>query len=132
MEEHKNMICAKKPLLMLLLTLTTALFAQDLSGTYTGVMKADTADGTQDERGTVVLKHDGEKLVVTGGPSMEQQFPATKVERDGDLLKFEITPPGDSKVLQFDVTVKAGKMTGRVKSTSGSESSIATLEFTRQ
>lgn len=123
----------KKVLLVLLPTLTTVLFAQDLTGTYTGIMKADTPDGPRDERGTIVLKQDGEKLVVTGGPSTEQQFPAAKVERAGDLLKFEITPPGDSvKVLQFEVAVSDGKIAGKVKLTSGSETTVAKLEFTRQ
>ena len=49
----------KKVLLVLLPTLTTVLFAQDLTGTYTGIMKADTPDGPRDERGTIVLKQDG-------------------------------------------------------------------------
>jgi hypothetical protein len=44
-----------------------------------------------------------------------------------------VAPPGDStKLLQFELTVKEGKITGKVKFTNGSESSIATLEFTRQ
>jgi hypothetical protein len=117
----------------LLLILTAALFAQDISGIYTGTMKADRADGPQEERGTIILKQDGGKLVVTGGPSVDQQFPAVKVERDGDLLKFEIAPPGDSvTLLQFQVTVKGGKITGDVKSTRGSESFAAKLEFSRQ
>jgi hypothetical protein len=133
MEERKNMNCIKTSLLVLVLTLTTVLAAQDLSGTYTGIMKAETPDGTRDAPGTIVLKQDGERLLVTGGPSTEEQYSATKVERDGDSLKFEIAPPGDSaKRLQFEVTVKDGKIAGKVKSTSGGETLIGKLEFTRQ
>ena len=127
------MNCMRKLLPVLLLTLTATLFAQDLSGIYTGNMKAQTPDGTKEERGAIVLKQDGEKLVVTGGPSIGEQYVATKVARSGDSLKFEIAPRDDfGKVLQFEVTVHAGKLTGRVKSSNGSETSVAALEFTRQ
>jgi hypothetical protein len=133
MEKRKNMNRMRKLLPALLLTLTATLFAQDLSGTYTGTMKAQTPDGTKEERGAIVLKQDGEKLVVTGGPSIGEQYAATKVARSGDSLKFEIAPRDDSgKVLQFEVTVHSGKLTGRVKSSNGSETSVAALEFTRQ
>jgi hypothetical protein len=118
---------------MLLLTLTATLFAQDLSGTYTGTMKAQTPDGTKEERGAIIIKQDSEKLVVTGGPSVDEQYTATKVERAGDSLKFEIAPRDNSgKVLQFELTVHSGKLTGRVKSSNGGETSVAALEFTRQ
>lgn len=125
--------CVKKALAVLLLSLTTVLLAQGIAGTYSGIMEADTPGGTPDERGTIVLKQDGEKLVVTAGPSAEEQLPATKLERDGDSLKFEIAPGGDSgKRLQFEVTVREGKITGRVKVIDGDRTIIGKLEFSRQ
>jgi hypothetical protein len=119
--------------LTLLVGLATAVWAQDISGIYSGIMKAEMPDGLREEPGTIILKLDGGKLLITGGPSTEQQFPATKVMREGNLLLFEIEPPGDSvKILQFEVTVKDGKIAGKVKSTSGGTTVIAKLEFTRQ
>ncbi len=128
-----NLNRIKKALPVLLLALMVVLFAQDLSGTYTGIMKADTPDGPREERGTIVLKQSGEKLAVTAGPSAEEQYSAAKVERNGELLRFEVTPPGEPvKVLQFDVIVRAGKIAGKVRSNSGNQSTVAQLEFHKQ
>lgn len=52
--------------LVLLLSFTTALFAQDISGTYTGTLKPEGGEGNGGS-GTIVLKQDGQTLIVTGG-----------------------------------------------------------------
>ena len=124
----------KALLLVLLVAVAPALYAQDLSGTYTGIIKADTPDDPQENNGTIVLKQDGEKLIVTVGPNSERQLPASKVERNGDSLKFELAPPGDSTMRwRFEVTVKGGKMTGKVITTRGDETLlVSTLDFTKR
>lgn len=122
----------KKTLLLLLLALSS-LAAQDISGTYTGTLKAQTPDGPQEGPGTIVLKMDGEKLNVTAGPLPDQQLPGTKVERSGDSIKFEIAPPGDGpRVMRFAVTVKDGKLTGEVTMTRGDETRTGKLDLVKQ
>jgi hypothetical protein len=128
-----NLNRIEKALPVLLLALTAVLFAEDLSGTYSGIMKAGTPEGPREERGTIVIKQSGEKLAVTAGPTAEEQYPAAKVERNGELLGFEVTPPGEPvKTLRFEVTVRAGKIAGKVSSSSGGQSLDAQIEFTKQ
>ena len=61
----------KKLIFSLLLSLTTvvsftsAAFAQDISGTYTGTLKAENGEG-QGGSGSIVLKQDGQTLTVDG------------------------------------------------------------------
>ena len=127
------MKCIQTFLPMLVVSLAAAAFAQDLSGTYSGTIKADAPEGQGEQNGVIVIKQDGGKLVVTAGPTMEEQYPANKVETRGDSLMFEVGPIGEPlKILKFDVTAKEGRLSGQVIVTSGEERLRAKVEFARK
>ena len=121
-----------KPLLLFFLA-TAALVAQSISGTYVGAAKTEMPDGVREASFTIVVKEDGEKLLVTGAPTGTSQLPAKKLGRSGNLLKFEITPPyrGEEPV-KFDVSVKNGKLTGKMITTKGRLIIPGTLELYRK
>ncbi len=126
----------KKLIFSLLLSLTTvfsAAFAQDISGTYTGTLKPERGEG-QEGSGSIVLKQEGQTLTVTAGPNLEKQSPATKVVRDGELLKFELVPPGAEGhgLMSLEVTVKDGKLTGKLTMTRDGESQVGRLDLVKQ
>lgn len=116
-----------------LLAVTMA-FAQDLAGTYTGTLRVQTPDGQQDAPGTIVIKQEKDNLTITAGPQPDQQLPATKVERDGTKVKFEIHPPGGDvpRVMRFDITVAEGKLTGEATMTRGDEVHRGQLNLVKQ
>ncbi len=123
----------KKTWLALLLTGVTA-FAQEIAGTYAGTLRVETPDGVQNAPGTIVIKGEGAKLSITAGPQPDQQLPATKVEREGEKVTFEIRPPGGDvpRVMRFDVVVKDGKLTGEATMTRGEEVQRGKLELVKQ
>ncbi len=121
-----------KPILVLL-SLATVLFAQDISGTYTGTMKSEGADGPRGD-GTIIIKQDGPTLNITAGPQPDKQRPATKISRDGDSLKFEVVPPDSdaASLLKFEVTVKDGKLTGKLTMSRGEQTRVGYLDLVKQ
>ncbi len=120
-------------LLFMLMAGLTAAFAQDLTGTYSGTIRADTPGGPREQNGVVVIKEDGGKLAITAGPNMEEQYPATKIDRNGDALVFEVGSNGEpGKMFKFEVTVKEGKLSGQVTVSGGPERLIGKLEFLKQ
>ena len=123
----------KTLLLGLLFASTATLFGQDLSGAYTGTAKLEKPDGSVWESVfTIVLKQDGGKLLVSAAPADEEQKPADKVERDGNSISFDISPPGDSsEPVKFAVTVKEGKMTGKLTAKRGNTVLSGTLELAK-
>lgn len=123
----------KKLIFSLLFSLATAVFAQDITGTYTGTLKAEGGEG-QGGSGSIVLKQEGQTLTVTAGPNLEKQTSAAKVVRDGEMLKFELVPPGAEgrASMSFEVTVKDGKLTGKVTVTRDGESQIGRLDLVKQ
>lgn len=125
-----------KPILVCLslaLSLAAVLFAQDLSGTYTGTLTSTGADGPRGEA-TIVIKQEGSTLNITAGPQPDKQRPVSKISRDGDSLKFEIVPPESdaSSLITFAVVVKDGKLTGKLTMTRGEESRTGELQLVKQ
>jgi hypothetical protein len=120
----------KKPLLVLLLSLGTTLFAQNIAGTYSGSLKIETPDGKRDSSGTVIVKQDGDALTITAGPNADQQQPASNIERTGGALKFEVVPPDGNGVIRFNVTIKESKLTGKM--TRGDQSRSGELDLVKQ
>ena len=120
-------------ILLVVLAVAGAMLAQDLSGTYTGTLKAETPNGSSDGTGTIILKQTAESLAITAGPQPDRQHPATKVQRDGNRIQFELVPPGDGpQVMKFDVTINEGKLTGKVTMTRGEETRTGQLDLVKQ
>jgi hypothetical protein len=76
---------------LLILLFPFAVFAQDISGTYTGTLKAETAGGT-DGTGYILVKQTGETLTITAGPGPEEQHKTIHVERTGECPATIRTP----------------------------------------
>ncbi len=123
----------KTSLPVLVIALAAAALAQDLSGTWSGTIKADTPEGPQEQSGVIIIKQDGGKLAVTAGPAVEEQYPANKVERNGDSLTFEVGPVGEPpKVLKFDLIFKESRLSGQVTVTSDAQRVTGKLDFTKE
>jgi len=121
-----------KKALSLLLALSTLLLAQDIAGTYTGTLTAETPEGGQGGPATVVIRQEGPTLSITAGPQPDQQRPASKVIRTGNQLKFEIHPPGDvPRTMSFVLILKDGRLTGDVTLTQEGETRRAKLDVTK-
>jgi hypothetical protein len=121
----------QKPLLVIL-ALACSLQAQDLSGTYTGTLKIETPDGPRDGSAAIIIKQDGDALTVTAGPRPEGQRAASKIERKGEAVKFEVVPPQGDGLMQFDVTIKDGKLTGKLTMTRGDQNCTGQLDLVKQ
>lgn len=104
----------------------------DLSGTYEGTFTPD-APGEFPSSGTIIVRRDGDRLVVTAGPDVERQFPSEKLEREGNVMRFEVSPPGEVvRVLRFDVRIEDRMMSGTAILMRDEQKTSGRLEFTRQ
>ena len=109
-----------------------AVAAPDLIGTWTGTLTPEAPDESADG-GMIVIRREGETLLVTAGPNADQQFAAEKVANVDDGLRFELSLPGDTvRIMQFDVRIKGRQMTGKVTMIRDGESRTGTLAFAKQ
>jgi hypothetical protein len=105
----------------------------DVTGTYVGSITPDTP-GELPDSGMIVVRRDGETLVVTAGPDAETQYPTSKVVRTAAGLSFELTVAGDdaTRVLQFDLKIEGREMTGTIAVMRDGIRSGGRLAFARQ
>jgi hypothetical protein len=105
----------------------------DVSGTYAGSITSDTP-GELPDSGMIVVRREGEALVVTAGPDTETQYPTQKVMRTTAGLTFELTVAGDdaTRVLQFDLKIDGREMTGTIAMLRDGIRSGGRLAFTKQ
>jgi hypothetical protein len=105
----------------------------DLSGTYVGTITPD-VPGELPDSGMIVIRREGETLVVTAGPGIEMQYPSQKVVRTPGGLTFEIAVEGQdtTRVLQFDLTVNGAQMSGSIAMLRDGTRAGGRLAFTRQ
>jgi hypothetical protein len=82
----------------------------------------------------IVVRRDGEALVVTAGPDTNTQYPTEKVVRTAGGLTFELTVAGDdaTRLLQFDLKIEGREMTGTITLQRDGIRSSGRLTFTRQ
>jgi hypothetical protein len=118
---------------IVLTQLLSVVALQSLAGTYAGEIREVQPGDHGDDSGFVVIKQDGDKIVITAGPSLEEQLPGENVMQKGDRILFQVTVPTDPPaVLSFDVTVNEGRMTGRVSTDRKGRGVTGTLDFVRR
>jgi len=107
--------------------------AADLSGTYVGTITPD-VPGELPDSGMIIIRREGETLVVTAGPGVEMQYPSQKVMRTPGGLTFEIAVDGGdvARVLQFDLKVEGAQMSGSIAMLRDGTRASGRLAFTRQ
>jgi hypothetical protein len=105
----------------------------DLSGTYVGTITPD-VPGELPDSGMIIIRREGETLVVTAGPGIEMQYPSQKVMRTPGGLTFEIAVEGEdaTRVLQFDLKVEGAQMSGSIAMLRDGARAGGRLAFTRQ
>jgi len=82
--------------------------------------------------GTIIIRRDGDNLVVTGGPDTETQHPSTKVARTDGGLTFEIHVGAESlSVLRFDLKISGREMTGTIVALRDGTETHGRLAFSR-
>lgn len=120
----------QKPLLVLF-ALALSLHAQDVSGTYTGTVKMETPEGSRESPAAIIIKQHGDALTITAGPRTHEQRPASKVERKGEALTFEVIHDGDARI-QFDLAFKGTALSGKFTMMRGDQSRAGQLELVKQ
>lgn len=112
---------------------TTALFAQEVSGSYAGTITIEEDGSSRVEKGLIIVKEDAGRLSITAGPSPSEQYTAKNIQREGASLKFEVTAGVENPhLLKFDVSVKDTALSGTVTSHREGKTKTLALEFKKQ
>ena len=101
-------------LLFGMLALAGAMFAADITGTWTGPVAMKHGDETRDDSAHLVLKQDGAKVTGTVGPNEERQYEISKGSIDGNNVHLEAFVEGDNKFV-LDLKLEGEKLTGDLK-----------------
>jgi hypothetical protein len=97
-----------------MLALAGAMFAADITGTWTGPVAMKHGDETRDDSAHLVLKQDGAKVTGTVGPNEERQYEISKGSIDGNNVHLEAFVEGDNKFV-LDLKLEGEKLTGDLK-----------------
>lgn len=105
----------------------------DVTGTYAGSITADTP-GELPDSGMIIIRRQGETLVVTAGPDPETQYASEKVMRTAGGLTFDLVVVGEdaTRVLQFDLSIDGRDMTGTIAMVRDGIRSGGRLAFKKQ
>ncbi len=104
----------------------------DVTGTWSGTLQAQNADGQQrDMPAYVVLKQDGTKVTGTGGPNAGEQMAISNGRIDGDKLLFEIDRENGS-VMKFELTAAEDQIEGTVTHESQERKRTGKLSLKRE
>jgi hypothetical protein len=102
-------------MLLCLAAAAAVVCAADLSGKWTGTAEFVNRGGeTRKGPMLITLKHTGDTITGTAGPTPERQFEVTKAKLEDDKLTFELVEGATQKTL-VEVTVKGDEMTGEAK-----------------
>lgn len=119
--------------LAFLALLTSALYAQGLSNSYSGAIKVEAGAGSRTVKGVIVIKDSNGELTVSAGPNSGEQYPAQSVQRDGNTLKFEVIAGSERpRTLKFDLTVKDDTLSGKIILEREGQTQTGMLEFKKQ
>ncbi|MBK7928672.1 MAG: hypothetical protein IPJ98_14615 [Bryobacterales bacterium] len=119
--------------LAFLACLTTALFAQEVSGSYAGTITIEEDGSSRAEKGLIIIKESAGTLTISAGPTPSEQYTARNIQRDGASLKFEVTAGVENPhLLKFDVSVRDTTLSGTVTSHREGKTRTLALEFKKQ
>jgi hypothetical protein len=111
--DHPKEIAMFKTITAFLLAALSACPFADLSGSYSGTSTIETPEGTRTRSITLVIKQSAEDLLVTVGPTGQQQHPASNLKLDGDRLTFDLIPPGQQqRAMAFDLKLDGTRLSG--------------------
>jgi hypothetical protein len=116
-------------LLGVLLTLTTAAFAADVTGTWQVIISSTTPDGTvQKDMGMASLKQNGELITGWVGPDESRQTPITEGTIKDNKIIIKASPRPD-RTMTFELTINGEKLAGSITRTGDDRK--GTAEFVR-
>lgn len=121
-----------KTILVFLLSVLT-LCAADVTGTWTGTLKATRDDGSENtDTAHIVLKQKGAELTgfAGGGPDDQNEISAGKIA--GDTVTFKIVRGEREMRISLKLSADGNKMTGQIERERGGVTQIAKLEVSRQ
>ena len=95
--------------IVLLILVSTSVWAADLTGKWTGSMVLNSGETNP---ANAHLKQKGEVVTGSMGPSDEKQFPLTKGSIEGAQVTVEAKP--GPKVLRLSMKLEGTKLTGEV------------------
>jgi len=101
----------------LLLAVSSAAFAADLTGTWQVTITSTGQDGaTQTDTGTATLKQTGNSITGSLGPDAARQNPITEgtIKDNKVILKWS---PRPDRTVTFEMTLEGNKMTGTAERT---------------
>jgi len=106
------------------------LLAADVSGKWSGKTKLSIDGQVQEDTMYLVLKHSGDRLTGTAGPTADQQAPIRNGKVEGNRLTFETPVPNG--VFQFDLNLEDdGHLKGNIVANAQGQSIKATLDAER-
>jgi len=108
---------------------TSLLLAADFSGRWTGKTKLSIDGQVQEDTMHLVLKHSGDRVTGTAGPTPDQQAPIRNGKVEGNRLTFEMPVPNG--LFQFDLTLEDDHLKGNIVATAQGQSFKATLDAAR-
>jgi hypothetical protein len=97
-------------ILAIVLMLTFATTASDLSGKWTGSFAVPGSDHKEPQFFT--FPQDGNKLKGSGGPDSAEQYPIANGSVDGDAVRFDLST--DNWTFQYDLKRKGAELSGEL------------------
>jgi hypothetical protein len=104
-------------IVLLLLPLSFAAFAADVSGTFQVTISMTAPDGSvRKDVGLALLKQSGDVITGTIGPDQNRQNPIIEGTIKGDKVTLKIVPQPDL-TMTFELTVRGDKLVGTYERT---------------
>ncbi len=101
-------------LLCAVAVLSAALWAGDVTGTWSGPLEMKRDGETKADSAYLVLKQSGNEVTGTVGPNEEKRRPITKGTAEGDNIYLEAVVEGDNKMV-FRLKLDGDKLSGELK-----------------
>ena len=118
--------------LALVLSVFSALAAEDFSGKWSGSFSGTAPDGTPiTETIFLVLVQKGAELTGTAGPNEEKQWKIQSGKVDGNKLSFLVENPDNGVVARISLALTDGQLKGDFAAEKGSEKMVAKVEVKR-
>lgn len=109
-----------------------ALAAADVTGTWTGTLKATNDDGTEHiDSAHVVLKQQGSDLTGFAGGSADDQHEISAGNVEGDQVTFKLVHGEREMTISLKLSPDGNKMTGQIHRERNGVTQTAQLDLSR-
>ena len=116
----------------LLLAVSVAVAAQNLTGTWAGSFDITMAGETRPDVVHMVLKQSGTSLTGTAGPNADLQWPIVNGKVDGAQVTFQVMADTDVGVVDFVLTLADGHLKGQATAKLDTDSFSAAVDVQRK